>query len=157
MGEEYSVQGVAARLQCRRTEVGMPNDAREVATRWFSEVWNGRQDSRIDELMAENVRGTHPAGEFQGRDGFRQMQRMFLSALPDVHIVVEDIIADGERVAVRWRATGTHTGDGFGFPASNRPFNIQGSSWMRVRDGKAVEGCDTWDLNGLLASLRSDG
>jgi len=134
----------------------MANDAREVARRWFSEVWNARHDGGIDELMADDVRGVHPAGEFQGRDGFRQMQRMFLSALPDVRIEVEDMIADGDRVAVRWRATGTHTGDGFGFPASNRPFSIQGSSWMRVQNGKAVEGWDTWDLNGLLASLRPD-
>jgi steroid delta-isomerase-like uncharacterized protein len=129
-------------------------DAREVGRRWFEEVWNARRDEDIEELMAAESYGHVEGGEVRGPAGFRQMRAVFLSALPDVRIEIEDILAEGDRAAVRWRAVGTHTGDGFGFPATNRKVDIRGTSWLVVRDGKLIEGWDTWNLNGLLESLK---
>jgi steroid delta-isomerase-like uncharacterized protein len=129
-------------------------DARELGRRWFEEVWNQRRDDRIEELMAADSHGHVEGGEYRGHAGFREMQGMFLRALPDVQIEIEDIIADGNRAAVRWHARGTHSGDGFGFEASQRAIDVRGTSWLTVSDGKIVEGWDTWNLAGLLASLR---
>ena len=129
-------------------------DPRTVARRWFEEVWNERRDDSVDELMAADSYGHVEGGEVRGPDGFRQMRAMFLSALPDVRIEVEDVIAEGNRAAVRWRAVGTHGGEGFGFKATQRPVDVRGTTWMVVRDGQIVEGWDTWNLSGLLESLR---
>ena len=82
------------------------------------------------------------------------MQAMFFSALSDIHIEIEDILAEGDRAAVRWRATGRHTGEGFGFAPSKREINVRGTTWLVARDGKIVEGWDTWNLAGMLESLR---
>jgi steroid delta-isomerase-like uncharacterized protein len=128
-------------------------DTREVARRWFEEVWNGRRDDLIDELMAPDAYGHVQGGEYRGPSGFREMQAMFLGAMPNVHIEIEDILADGERAAVRWRARGTHSGEGFGFSASKREVDVRGTTWLIVKDGKTVEGWDTWDLTGMLAAL----
>lgn len=129
-------------------------DAREIGRRWFEEVWNARRGETIDELMAPDSQGHIQGGEYRGPDGFREMQKTFLGALPDVHIEIEDILSEGDRAAIRWRARGNHTGEGFGFKASKRPIDVRGTTWMRVENGKVVEGWDTWDLTGLLASLQ---
>lgn len=129
-------------------------DARELGRRWFEEVWNQRREASIEELMAPDAYGHVEGGEYQGPSGFREMQSMFLSALPDVRIEIEDILSDGDRAAVRWRARGTHSGEGFGFEASKREIDVRGTTWMIVKDGKIVEGWDTWNLAGMLASLR---
>ncbi|HKR64569.1 MAG TPA: ester cyclase [Thermoanaerobaculia bacterium] len=130
-------------------------DARELGRRWFEEVWNRRNDAAIEELMAPDAYGHVEGGEYRGPAGFREMQKMFFSALSDVNIEVVDVIADGDRAAVRWRATGKHAGEGFGFKASHREFDVRGTTWLIVKDGKIVEGWDTWNLGGLLESLRS--
>jgi len=129
-------------------------DVRELGRRWFEEVWNQRRDESIDELMSADSLGHLQNGEYRGPAGFRAMQATFLGALPDVHIEIEDILADGDRAAVRWRATGTHTGDTFGFEASKRGIDVRGTTWLIARDGKIAEGWDTWDMTGMLASLR---
>ena len=82
---------------------------------------------------------------------------MFLSALPDVRIVIEDVVSEGERVAVRWRAVGTHAGGGFGFAPTKRPVDVRGTTWLVVREGQIVEGFDTWNLGALLQSLQQSG
>jgi steroid delta-isomerase-like uncharacterized protein len=130
-------------------------DARELARRWFEEVWNARRDESIDELMAPDSYGHTEGGGYTGPAGFREMQKVFLSALPNIKIEIEEILADGDRAAVRWRATGTHSGDGFGFAPSKRDVDIRGTTWLVAKDGKIVEGWDTWNLNGMLASLQS--
>lgn len=131
-------------------------DAREIGRRWFEEVWNARRDESVDELMAPDSIGHVEGGEYRGPAGFREMRAMFLSALPDVHLEVEDILssADGKRAAVRWRAYGTHGGEGFGLKATNRNIDVRGTTWLVVENGKVVEGWDTWNLNGLIASLQ---
>ena len=131
-------------------------DAREIGRRWFEEVWNARRDDAVDELMSADALGHVEGGEVRGPAGFREMRSTFLSALPDVHIEVEDVLSspDGKRAAVRWRAYGTHGGEGFGFKATNRNIDVRGTTWLVVEDGKIVEGWDTWNLNGLLASLQ---
>ena len=130
------------------------DDSATVARRWFEEVWNERRDEAVDELMAPDSYGHVEGGEVRGPGEFRKMREMFLAALPDVRIVIEDIVADGERAAVRWRAEGTHAGEGFGFPATKQSVNVRGTTWLTVRDGKVVEGWDTWTLGGVLEPLR---
>jgi steroid delta-isomerase-like uncharacterized protein len=133
----------------------MPQSPAIIARRWFEEVWNDRRDSAIEELMAKESYGHVEGGDVRGPADFRRMRDMFFAALPDIRLEIEDIVTEGDRAAVRWRAVGTHTGDGFGFPATRQSVNIRGTSWLVIRDGKLVEGWDTWNLGGLLESLRT--
>src|ERR1051326_3875804 len=83
----------------------MKNDAGAVARRWFEEVWNERRDAAVDELMAPDslgyVEGQEP---LRGPAEFKRMKAMFLSALPDVRIALEDVIADAAVPHVARRA-----------------------------------------------------
>lgn len=135
--------------------MGAAHDPATIARRWFEEVWNQRRDDTIDELMSDDSQGHVEGGDVRGRDAFREMRATFLAALPDVHIEVEDVVAQNDRAAVRWRAVGTHAGDGFGFPATRQQVHFRGTTWLTIREGRIVEGWDTWNLGGLLESLRS--
>jgi predicted ester cyclase len=119
-----------------------------IGRRWFEEVWSQRRDDLVDELMTPDSLGHVEGGEYRGPEGFRQMREMFLAALPDVHI-------DGDRAAVRWRARGTHTGEGFGFAPTHERIDVRGTTWLIVRGDKIVEGWDTWNLEGMLSTLRT--
>lgn len=130
------------------------SDPKSVARRWFEEVWNQRRDESIDELMSPDSQGHVEGGDMRGPEDFKKMRAMFLDALPDVRMVIEDVVGEEDRVAVRWRAVGTHTGDGFGFPATRQSVDVRGTSWLVIQDGRVVEGWDTWNLGALLASLR---
>jgi steroid delta-isomerase-like uncharacterized protein len=134
----------------------MSTEEAAIARRWFEEVWNSRRDEAIYELMAPDAVGHMEGGDVHGPDEFRTARAAFLNALPDVHIAVEDVIAEGDRAAVRWLVRATHKGELFGVAASHRKVELRGTSWFRIRDGKLVEGWDTWNLGGLLDSLRAD-
>jgi len=79
----------------------MPLDPATVAHRWFEEAWNQGSERAIDELSADNVIG-HGLGEagndVVGRDHFRVFWRNLRTALPDLHVTVEDTITQGEKV-----------------------------------------------------------
>jgi len=69
-------------------------------------------------------------------------------------VEVEDTAADSDQVVVRWRAHGTHRGDGLGMPPTNRTVDFRGMTWLTFKNGVIVEGWDSWNLGRLLALLR---
>ena len=66
---------------------------------------------------------------------------------------VEDAIAQGDKVLIRWSATMRHTGDGLGIAATNRPVVIGGMSLARVANGQLVEAWDQWDKLAMLQQI----
>ena len=68
---------------------------------------------------------------------------------------VETIVADADDVVIRWRASGSHSGDGFGVKATHQPVSFRGITWHYYRDGKLVEGWDCWSQMALVEGLRS--
>jgi steroid delta-isomerase-like uncharacterized protein len=134
----------------------MSEDAAIIARRWFEKVWNERHEESIEELMERDAIGHMEGGDVHGPEEFRNARALFLQALPDMRITIEDILSEGERAAVRWKVRGTHTGNLFGIEPTHRHVEARGTSWFRIRDGKLAEGWDTWNLGGLLDSLRCE-
>ena len=134
----------------------MPTDIRQLARRWFEEVWNRGNDATITELASADavIHGLGEGGrKLAGAEGFRHFYRLFRSAFPDLHVTVEDIIAEGDKAAVRITFTGTHTGDGLGIPATGRNVNATGIIITRWRDGQIVEGWNEFDAAGMMQQL----
>ncbi len=97
---------------------------------------------------------TDPAGNnVSGAAAFRAFHRLFRSAFPDLHFVVEDVLIDGDRMAARCRVTGTHSGPGVLPAATNKPVDFTGMLMVRVRDGKIVEGWNNFDFMTLYQQL----
>lgn len=125
---------------------------KELARRFFDEVWNQKREAAIDAFIAEDAAGNDP--DFgMGREGFRRQWRQWIAAFPDLHFTIEDIIAEGDKVLTRWTLTGTHQGDFMGVPASGRSVVVGGMSLDVIADGKIVAGFDGWDALGLRRQI----
>jgi steroid delta-isomerase-like uncharacterized protein len=126
-----------------------------LARRWFEEVWNQRRTDTIDELLTDESVSYSESGPLRGKREFRERAHaVFLTAFPDLRITVEGTVAEGDEVVVRWSVTGTHLGDGMGFPATVRAVSFRGMTWIRFSGGKMVEGWDCWNQGELIRSLQ---
>ena len=130
----------------------MAQDHREFIRRWFEEVWNKGRASAIDEMMAADA-VNHGFGEMQDVSEFKAFHTAYRDAFPNVRIQTDDIVVDGEMVAVRYSGAATHTGNGLGFAATGRPVTFRGMSFVRIKDGKIVEGWNTFDQLGMMQQL----
>jgi predicted ester cyclase len=84
---------------------------------------------------------TDPEGNdvIRGPEGFKKLQRAFLSAYPDLKVTVEDTVVQGDKIAARCRVTGSHEGHGIGVSPTNQPVEFTGMVIVKVKDGKIVE------------------
>ncbi len=89
----------------------------------------------------------------QGLEAFKQLEAMLLAALPDLHYTVEDLIAEGDQVAVRITATGTHHGTFLGVPPTGKHTTVTESAISRIVGGKIAEHWSETDMLGLLQQL----
>ena len=78
---------------------------------------------------------------------------MIHTAFPDIKYTINAMYAEGDKVATRYSATGTHTGDFRGIPPTGKSFNLTGHMIHRIRNGQKIEGWGVWDTVGLLISL----
>ncbi len=122
--------------------------------RFFEEVWNDKNLEAIDELVAaDSVDHALPPGLPQGREGAKAFTGMYLSAFPDTKMTIEDIITEGDKVVTRWRATGTHTGELMGIPATGKQVTVTGLDINRYSNGKIVEHWGEFDQMGMMQQL----
>jgi steroid delta-isomerase-like uncharacterized protein len=121
--------------------------------RWFEEVWNqGRVEAIAEMFAADGVAhglSDDPAQTMKGPGGFLPFHGIFRGAFPDIEVVVEDTIAEGDLVAVRCSVRGKHTGDHLGVAASNAPVQFTGMTIVRIKDGKIVEAWNNFDFLGM--------
>jgi steroid delta-isomerase-like uncharacterized protein len=131
----------------------MSTENKALVRRWFEEVWNKGRVQAIDEMMAAGcvIHGLGP--DLRGPDGFKPFHASYRDAFPDVKVTVDDIVSEGSIVATRWSGTGTHRGNGLGFPATGRSANFTGMSFVRIGNGKIVEGWNNFDQLGMLQQL----
>ena len=101
----------------------MSNANRQLIHDWFELVWNQKSEAAIDRLFHPQGKAwgfPDPEGYLLGPEGFKTVHRTFCGAFPDLHMDIEDIVFDGDRAAIRWKATMTHTGDHLGFKATGK-------------------------------------
>jgi steroid delta-isomerase-like uncharacterized protein len=122
--------------------------------RFTNEVMNRGNLRVVDEIVAPNaVNHSSPPGFPAGTAGVKQMATMYRSAFPDVRITIEDLVAEGDRVAARWSATGTHRGELMGIPATGKRVTVTGIEINRIVDGKIVEHWESFDQLGMMQQL----
>lgn len=133
----------------------MSLDPLTIIRRWFDEVWNRGLESTVDELLATDAI-SHGLGEgldAHSRADFKVFWRNMRSAFPDIHITIEDAIAQADRAATRLLLQGTNLGDGLGMPPTGRSISVSAIVMIRVAGGQIVEGWNSWDQLGLLRQL----
>lgn len=134
----------------------MAHDPRSLALRWFDEIWNQGRLETADELLAPGA-VVHDPG-IAGHDAndpsdLKEQVQTLRGAFPDLHIHVDEIVCEGDYVAMRCTASGTHLGDGLGIPPTGREIRIQGMSMGRWENGRLCEGWNQFDLMSLFRQL----
>lgn len=134
----------------------MNDDNKRLVRRWFEEVWNQGREGTVDELLSPQGLGFGLGAtgtEVHGPPAFKPFVRNMRDAFPDLHMEIEDMVAEGDKVAVRLLVTGTHKGGGLGFPATGREINVTAITIIQFASGKMVHGWNNWDQLGMLQQL----
>ena len=127
---------------------------KEVVRRFIEEVQNQKNWDVFDELHAPDfVNLSAPPGVPSDLAGGRMFLGAFLNAFPDCHVTIDDMIAEGDRVATKKTFTGTHSAEFNGIPATGRRVTLQYVDILRVRDGKIVEHWLSMDQMSFMQQL----
>ena len=124
-----------------------------LADQVWEEVWHQGDLERIEELFAPDFVRHDPGREIHGPEENRRFIKSFRAAFPDAHFTVLDQIAEGNKVAVRYRFQGTHLGDFQGMPPTRKHVTYSGILIYRVANGKIAEQWTEFDLLGFLKQL----
>jgi steroid delta-isomerase-like uncharacterized protein len=132
----------------------MSNEAnRAIVARFYETALNAGDVTVLEELASPDYEEHDPIpDQGTGRDGLRDRVRMIVDAFGQ-RFTVEDVIAEGDRVVVRWTGSGTHVGEFMGIPPTGRSFTISGIDIYRMADGKMAEHWHVVDQLALLGQL----
>ena len=133
----------------------MPGDNIALVSRIWNEVWNRGELDACDEILASDYIGVIPGQPepIRGPEAFKQMVAAYRVGFPDVHLTVDDVFAEGDRVAVRWVSRGTHLGSLMGIPPTGRPIEVMGISLFQVTNGKVAMEWEGFDTMGMMRQL----
>jgi steroid delta-isomerase-like uncharacterized protein len=125
--------------------------------RWFEEVWNKGRADAIGEMLAEDavVRGLSDdaAKPLRGPAGFLPFHSQFREAFPNIEVVIDDVIAEDDKVAARFSVRGKHQGDSLGFKATGTTTDFDGIAIVRIKDGLIVEAWNNVDFMKMYKQL----
>jgi predicted ester cyclase len=127
---------------------------RATVRRFIEEFKNKANHNIVDELFAPNF-----VHHFQdprippGREGFKMLGKSVATAFPDVHVKIEDLVAEGETVVERNTVTATHNGEFNGIPATGRKVTWTEIDLYKLKSGKVIELWPEIDFLGLLTQL----
>jgi predicted ester cyclase len=145
---------VAAASGCsgQRSEVEL-NKA--IVMKSEAELWSRGNLAVADQLYAPNFIGHFVVGpDWRGIEGIKNEVKAHRVAFPDWQEHVDDIIAEGDRVVIRFTSTGTNLGTFAGNAPTGRKVRIQEVAIYRLEGGKIVEQWGMPDLNGLMTQLK---
>jgi predicted ester cyclase len=123
--------------------------------RFYKEVFVDWNMALVDEVVSPQFTSHDwPEGGPTGPQAFRDFYSAIRSALPDARYEVDDLIAERDRVVVRWRLLGTHKGDFRGITPTGRSIALKGIAIYRAEGSKLMERWVASDLHGLLEEIR---
>ena len=130
-------------------------ESNKVIMRRFWDAWEQDNVDLLEELLApEYINHTLAAPDLPpGPEGVKEVVSMFHSAMPDLRVVIEDMIAVDDKVATRYALEGTHEGELFGVAPTGKRLSIKSITLERVSDGKIREHWRITDEMGMLRQL----
>lgn len=127
---------------------------KERVRRMEDELFNKRNLDAIDEFISPDyVLRTAAEGMPNDREAIRESIAMYVNAFSDLHISVDELIAEGDRVVGVFTFTGTHDGDLAGMSPTQRSISVRQIAMYRIEDGKVVEEWEVSDQMGLMQQI----
>jgi predicted ester cyclase len=128
---------------------------KELVRRFYKEVYVDWNMALADDVLSpEFTSHDWPQGGPTGPKAFRNYYAAIRSAVADARYEVDDLIAEADKVVVRWRLLGIHKGAFGGIAPTGRPITLKGIAIYRVKDGKLME---RWVVSDLYGALEESG
>ena len=129
---------------------------RAISRHFAEELFNQGKLSVADELIASDAIDHNEPPGTNCREHFKNVARMLRGAFPDLHMQVEDLVAEGDRVALRITISGTHNGPApfAGIPPSGKSFKIQQMRFARFANGQMT---DSWAVIDMFSWMQQLG
>ena len=133
----------------------MSEENKALVRRWFEELFNEGNLEVADKIIASNHIPHDPSlpNLPLGPEGIKQLVNLYRSAFPDVRLAIEDELADGDKVVIRWIGRGTHQGELMGVAPTGEQVEITGIGIWHVEEGKIVETWANYDTLGMLQQV----
>lgn len=129
-------------------------EIKALVSRWANEMWSKADAAAIDELCADNFVFHYPGVEVTpNREGFKQTVTTWNAPFADIEGTIEDMIVEGDKVAVRWTWRQTHKGEYMGIAPTGKRTTLTGISILHIVGGKIVEEWGEMDNLGLMAQI----
>jgi steroid delta-isomerase-like uncharacterized protein len=123
---------------------------KETVRRLYEEIINNEQVALLTEIIDQDFSG---AGIGKGSSGFAQTVSELRQGFPDIHFTIKDMVAEGDKVVVRWSWTGTHNGPFKGIPASGKFITNDANVIYQFREGKIIHSWIQSDRLGVLQQI----
>ena len=131
----------------------MAEAPKTLALRLIEDLWNQRTPALIDVLYAPGCIIHTPDGALHGLAGARQLYTAYTTAFPDTHFTIEDAVAEGDTVVIRYTFAGTHRGPLRGIAPTGKAVTVAGMVLFRCADGHVIEQRGVWDSLSLMQQL----
>ncbi len=130
------------------------DENKALARRWMEEIWRKGNLSVVDEFLATNfVFNYAPPGVAPDREAYKQAMNMYRDASPDMYYDIKDMIAEEDKVVVRWVGRGTQKGEIMGIAPTGKEMTVTGISILHIVGGKIAEEWTEMDMLGALQQL----
>lgn len=134
--------------------MSIEEENKAIIRRNMEEVYNKGDISVLDEIMSPDIVIHSGLGEIKGSETYKQVHSQTRKAFPDFHFTIDDMVAEGDMVAVRLTLTGTHKGEFMGIPPTGKKIKGDWALFYRFAGGKEVE---VWEYTDSLAFFQQLG
>jgi len=142
-----------AELEEMKAQAEVEEQNKEIAHRFIEEVWNQGKLDAVDDIVTNDII-IHVAGrDIKGIENFKKFILGYRNAFPDIKFIIEEQIAQGDKVVERYAIQGTHQGELQGIPPTGKQIKIASIDITRFLDGKIVERWGEFDSIGMMMQL----
>jgi len=124
---------------------------------FFEAIYNRGEYHRVREFLAERYVNHNGLGlSVMGPDDIARLAEAQRTAFPDLHSTLDELVAEGDRVAVRGHDDATHLGEFMGYPPTGKPVHFTWLDLFRVEGGRLAESWVETDVEAMRGQLRGD-
>jgi steroid delta-isomerase-like uncharacterized protein len=124
-----------------------------LARRWFEDLYSRGDLDAANEILSAGFVDHLTHGDERGLEELKRYITMYRTAFPDIHDTVEQLVAEGDKVVVRWTSRGTHQGEFMGVAPTGRHVTFTGMRLFRIAENKIAESWVNIDERGLQEQL----
>lgn len=128
------------------------DDRTRIEQAWLA-AWDLGEVEALDTLLSPDYRRIGGTGEGQSLAEFKASIVTTRAAFPDLRTLIDEILVDGDRAAIRWHSTGTHRHPFLGVPPTHREIKVSGTTFAHFDGTLIAKEYVTWDPRVLLTAL----